>query len=128
MNCRIYFIFLMNFRFKEAEIPRKKGFLKLGSKFRYSGRTLYQSKMVVSAVDRPMPSFDRIHSKRATFGGRPNKRHDVEGIYRSVKPFVFDILIFHFILNDKCHISLIFFFIVVFLTGLTLPHFCACPK
>ena len=69
------------FRFKEAEIPRKKGLLKLGSKFRYSGRTLYQSKMVVSAVDRPMPSFDRIHSKRATFGGRPNKRHDVDDYY-----------------------------------------------
>lgn len=70
------------FRFKESDMPRKRGLLKLGSKFRYSGRTLYQSKMAVSAVDRPMPNFDRIHSKRATYGGRPNKRpHEIEDYY-----------------------------------------------
>ena len=78
LSSLIYLMYI--FRFKESDMPRKRGLLKLGSKFRYSGRTLYQSKMAVSAVDRPMPNFDRIHSKRATYGGRPNKRpHEIEG-------------------------------------------------
>ncbi|KAJ8016580.1 hypothetical protein DPEC_G00008710 [Dallia pectoralis] len=44
--------------------PPPKGFLVIGSKFRYSGRTQAQSRQASSLIDRPAPQFDRSVSKR----------------------------------------------------------------
>ncbi|KAL1021161.1 hypothetical protein UPYG_G00009610 [Umbra pygmaea] len=44
--------------------PPPKGFLVIGSKFRYSGRTQAQSRQASSLIDRPAPQFERSVSKR----------------------------------------------------------------
>ncbi|CAB1329662.1 unnamed protein product, partial [Coregonus sp. 'balchen'] len=44
--------------------PPPKGFLVIGSKFRYSGRTQAQSRQASVLIDRPAPQFDRSVSKR----------------------------------------------------------------
>ncbi|XP_053529928.1 band 4.1-like protein 1 isoform X6 [Ictalurus punctatus] len=44
--------------------PPPKGFLVMGSKFRYSGRTQAQTRQASSLIDRPAPHFDRSTSKR----------------------------------------------------------------
>ncbi|KAF3860293.1 hypothetical protein F7725_000548 [Dissostichus mawsoni] len=41
-----------------------KGFLVIGSKFRYSGRTQAQTRQASALIDRPAPQFDRSVSKR----------------------------------------------------------------
>ncbi|XP_032897186.1 band 4.1-like protein 1 isoform X4 [Amblyraja radiata] len=46
--------------------PPPKGFLVMGSKFRYSGRTQAQTRQASSLIDRPAPYFDRSSSKRYT--------------------------------------------------------------
>ena len=47
------------------EPPQKVGlFPRLGSKFRYSGRTQYQTRQASSLIDRPAPFFERTLSKR----------------------------------------------------------------
>ncbi|XP_029286845.1 band 4.1-like protein 1 isoform X8 [Cottoperca gobio] len=44
--------------------PPPKGFLVMGSKFRYSGRTQAQTRQASALIDRPAPHFDRSTSKR----------------------------------------------------------------
>ncbi|XP_019942424.1 band 4.1-like protein 1 isoform X8 [Paralichthys olivaceus] len=44
--------------------PPPKGFLVMGSKFRYSGRTQAQTRQASSLIDRPAPHFERSASKR----------------------------------------------------------------
>ncbi|KAM9342505.1 band 4.1-like protein 1 [Pholidichthys leucotaenia] len=44
--------------------PPPKGFLVIGSKFRYSGRTQAQTRQASALIDRPAPHFDRSVSKR----------------------------------------------------------------
>ncbi|XP_034440971.1 band 4.1-like protein 1 isoform X4 [Hippoglossus hippoglossus] len=44
--------------------PPPKGFLVMGSKFRYSGRTQAQSRQASALIDRPAPHFERSTSKR----------------------------------------------------------------
>ncbi len=47
------------------EPPQKVGlFPRLGSKFRYSGRTQYQTRQASALIDRPAPQFERTLSKR----------------------------------------------------------------
>lgn len=74
------------FRFREIEMPQaKKTFPRFGSRFRYSGRTQFQTKQAMASVDRPSPYFDRVHSRRATYGGRPTRRPRDE-VYRPEPP------------------------------------------
>uniref|UniRef100_A0A8C6LXT0 FERM domain-containing protein n=1 Tax=Nothobranchius furzeri TaxID=105023 RepID=A0A8C6LXT0_NOTFU len=51
------------FRLASPEEPPKK-FLSLGSKFRYSGRTLIQSRRASAQISRPAPNFPRCISKK----------------------------------------------------------------
>uniref|UniRef100_A0A7N8XJS3 Band 4.1-like protein 1 n=1 Tax=Mastacembelus armatus TaxID=205130 RepID=A0A7N8XJS3_9TELE len=44
--------------------PPPKGFLVIGSKFRYSGRTQAQTRQASALIDRPAPQFSRSVSKR----------------------------------------------------------------
>ncbi|XP_065817096.1 band 4.1-like protein 1 isoform X2 [Labrus bergylta] len=44
--------------------PPPKGFLVIGSKFRYSGRTQAQTRQASALIDRPAPQFERSVSKR----------------------------------------------------------------
>lgn len=44
--------------------PPPKGFLVMGSKFRYSGRTQAQTRQASALIDRPAPHFERSASKR----------------------------------------------------------------
>ncbi|XP_048353637.1 band 4.1-like protein 1 isoform X6 [Sphaerodactylus townsendi] len=46
--------------------PPPKGFLVMGSKFRYSGRTQAQTREASALIDRPAPYFERSSSKRYT--------------------------------------------------------------
>ena len=52
-------------RLMTPEVPAKVGLLpRLGSKFRYSGRTQYQSRMAASLATRQNPAFTRTLSGR----------------------------------------------------------------
>ncbi len=51
-------------RLKEPEPAQKQFFPRFGSKFRYSGRTQYQTRQSASNIERPAPYFDRGHSNR----------------------------------------------------------------
>ncbi|XP_026055207.1 band 4.1-like protein 1 isoform X7 [Carassius auratus] len=44
--------------------PPPKGFLVIGSKFRYSGRTQAQTRQASALIDRPAPQFERSISRR----------------------------------------------------------------
>ncbi|XP_042197838.1 band 4.1-like protein 1 isoform X4 [Callorhinchus milii] len=46
--------------------PPPKGFLVMGSRFRYSGRTQAQTRQASALIDRPAPYFERSSSKRYT--------------------------------------------------------------
>ncbi|XP_061167270.1 band 4.1-like protein 3 isoform X2 [Saccostrea echinata] len=71
------------FRNREPDSPgTQRGFLKLGSKFRYSGRTHFQTKQAMMGVDRPSPYFDRVHSKRATYHGRTKNKELADEMYK----------------------------------------------
>lgn len=53
------------FRLMTPEPPQKQGLWpRLGSKFRYSGRTQYQSRMAANLSDRNNPGFERTLSRR----------------------------------------------------------------
>ncbi|XP_042867964.1 band 4.1-like protein 3 isoform X2 [Penaeus japonicus] len=53
------------FRLMTPEPPQKQGLWpRLGSKFRYSGRTQYQSRMAANLSDRNNPEFERTLSRR----------------------------------------------------------------
>ncbi|XP_074867870.1 band 4.1-like protein 1 isoform X2 [Carettochelys insculpta] len=80
--------------------PPPKGFLVMGSKFRYSGRTQAQTRQASALIDRPAPFFERSSSKRYTLsrsldgefsrpasvsenhdGGAESERRDVDSEY-----------------------------------------------
>ncbi|CAG5127324.1 unnamed protein product, partial [Candidula unifasciata] len=83
------------FRLREAEKPSNNvTFPRFGSKFRYSGRTLYQTRQTAALLDRPPPFFERSQPARNTMPdtgtrsrsmddmGRPKKRGSYEdGMY-----------------------------------------------
>nr|XP_002730402.1 PREDICTED: band 4.1-like protein 3-like isoform X1 [Saccoglossus kowalevskii] len=52
------------FRLVQPEPPPKGKLFHLGSKFRYSGRTQFQTRQTNALIDRPSPAFERISSKR----------------------------------------------------------------
>uniref|UniRef100_A0A2C9JYE1 FERM domain-containing protein n=2 Tax=Biomphalaria glabrata TaxID=6526 RepID=A0A2C9JYE1_BIOGL len=55
------------FRLREAEKPSNNvSFPRFGSKFRYSGRTLYQTRQNAALLDRPPPFFERSQPARNT--------------------------------------------------------------
>ncbi|BFY99162.1 hypothetical protein BsWGS_02202 [Bradybaena similaris] len=55
------------FRLREAEKPSNNvSFPRFGSKFRYSGRTLYQTRQTAALLDRPPPFFERSQPARNT--------------------------------------------------------------
>ncbi|XP_062897349.1 band 4.1-like protein 1 isoform X7 [Mobula hypostoma] len=61
--------------------PPPKGFLVMGSKFRYSGRTQAQTRQASALIDRPAPYFERSSSKRYTMsrsldGASVGENHD----------------------------------------------------
>ncbi|XP_060253754.1 band 4.1-like protein 1 isoform X19 [Ovis aries] len=61
--------------------PPPKGFLVMGSKFRYSGRTQAQTRQASALIDRPAPFFERSSSKRYTMsrsldGASVSENHD----------------------------------------------------
>uniref|UniRef100_A0A8C7CC67 Band 4.1-like protein 1 n=1 Tax=Oncorhynchus kisutch TaxID=8019 RepID=A0A8C7CC67_ONCKI len=63
--------------------PPPKGFLVMGSKFRYSGRTQAQTRQASALIDRPAPHFERSTSKRYLLsrsldGGRYHSGQDQE--------------------------------------------------
>lgn len=69
----------MCYRNREPDSPgTQRGLLRLGSKFRYSGRTHFQTKQAMMNVDRPSPFFDRVHS-RATYHGRTKNKDLADG-------------------------------------------------
>ncbi|BFZ17011.1 hypothetical protein BsWGS_20050 [Bradybaena similaris] len=53
-------------RLRSAEDAKKRtGFPRFGSKYRYSGRTLYQTRLNASMADRRSKQFDRTHSRQS---------------------------------------------------------------
>ena len=56
-------VLFSSLRLKEPEPPSKAGiFPRMGSKFRYSGRTQFQTRQAAAHIDRPAPNFDRSAS------------------------------------------------------------------
>uniref|UniRef100_T1IL92 Moesin/ezrin/radixin homolog 1 n=1 Tax=Strigamia maritima TaxID=126957 RepID=T1IL92_STRMM len=53
-------------------------FPRFGSKFRYSGRTQYQTRMASALIDRPGPNFDRTQSHKR-YSGRTTRSMDALG-------------------------------------------------
>jgi len=62
------------FRLKEPEPPQRATFPGFGSKFRYSGRTQFQTRNA-APEDRPAPTIDRNASRRR-FAGSPSNTLD----------------------------------------------------
>ncbi|KAK7501055.1 hypothetical protein BaRGS_00007540 [Batillaria attramentaria] len=63
------------FRLREAEQPQNSAlFPRLGSKFRYSGRTLYQARHSSQILDRPDPYFERSQPARSTYAAPDRSR------------------------------------------------------
>ncbi|XP_033106450.1 band 4.1-like protein 3 isoform X3 [Anneissia japonica] len=54
------------FRLVSPEAPPKKTVFNLGSKFRYSGKTQFQTRQASNSIDRQNPDFERLNSKRLT--------------------------------------------------------------
>lgn len=67
--CHVTFVFFwhcfwyFSYRLVSPE-PPPKGFLVIGSKFRYSGRTQAQTRQASALIDRPAPQFERSISRR----------------------------------------------------------------
>ncbi|XP_046549970.1 band 4.1-like protein 3 [Haliotis rubra] len=65
------------FRLREPEAPTNSTvFPRLGSKFRYSGRTLYQTRQTSALLDRQQPYFDRSNQKRHTYADQRTRSVD----------------------------------------------------
>ena len=66
-------------RLREAEQPQNSAmFPRLGSKFRYSGRTLYQARHSSQILDRPDPYFERSQPARSTYAAPSNRSRSVD--------------------------------------------------
>lgn len=81
------------YRFRQVD-PNSNSFTlwKLGSKFRYSGRTQQETKVMAASTDREAPYFDRVHSKRATYHGHTPKRSLERGGWKT-SPWLMILLI-----------------------------------
>ncbi|KAK7099714.1 hypothetical protein V1264_022779 [Littorina saxatilis] len=67
------------FRLREAEQNQNSAmFPRLGSKFRYSGRTLYQARHTSQILDRPDPYFERSQPARSTYAAPTNRSRSVD--------------------------------------------------
>ena len=65
MLVNVYNKIFLKFRLMTPEPLQKVGlFPRLGSKFRYSGRTQYQTRQASALIDRPAPQFERTLSRR----------------------------------------------------------------
>lgn len=76
------------FRLMTPEPPQKNPFPflpRFGSKFRYSGRTQYQTRMACALIDRPAPLFERtLSSKR--YANRSTRSMDTLGYTNRPSP------------------------------------------
>ncbi|XP_071494885.1 protein 4.1-like isoform X7 [Diadema antillarum] len=54
------------FRLVHAEVPKKRPIFWLGSKYRYSGRTQFQTRQASAQIDRDSPAVERGRSTRKT--------------------------------------------------------------
>lgn len=52
------------FRLREPEPPQRNAFPFMGSKFRYSGRTQYQTRNAASTLGRQVPTIDRVSRRQ----------------------------------------------------------------
>uniref|UniRef100_A0A646QF67 Moesin/ezrin/radixin homolog 1 n=1 Tax=Hemiscolopendra marginata TaxID=943146 RepID=A0A646QF67_9MYRI len=75
------------FRLMSPEPPQKTNtlFPRFGSKFRYSGRTQYQTRMASALIDRPAPLFERTLSHKR-YSGRSTRSMDGALGYSSGRP------------------------------------------
>uniref|UniRef100_A0A8C4X0U3 Erythrocyte membrane protein band 4.1 like 2 n=1 Tax=Eptatretus burgeri TaxID=7764 RepID=A0A8C4X0U3_EPTBU len=69
------------FRLLTPEEPPKQRLLRLGSCFRYSGRTQAQSRKASANIDRPSPAFERVGTRQRTF-------------CRSIEPCTLSVMVF----------------------------------
>ena len=66
-------------RLREAEQAQNSAmFPRLGSKFRYSGRTLYQARHSSQILERPDPYFERSQPARSTYAAPSNRSRSVD--------------------------------------------------
>jgi len=75
------------FRLVASDPPPKTtilGFPRFGSKFRYSGRTHYQTKQASSLIDRPPPAIERTSSRRSLYSARSMGDMGANSMSRSV--------------------------------------------
>ncbi|KAK3783136.1 hypothetical protein RRG08_046931 [Elysia crispata] len=67
------------FRLREAEKPANNvSFPRFGSKFRYSGRTLYQTRQTAALLDRPPPFFERNVPGRNSMADTANRSRSMD--------------------------------------------------
>ncbi|GFN97339.1 protein 4.1 homolog [Plakobranchus ocellatus] len=67
------------FRLREAEKPANNvSFPRFGSKFRYSGRTLYQTRQTAALLDRPPPFFERSMPGRNSMADEANRSRSMD--------------------------------------------------
>jgi len=73
------------FRLRESDTPANNPtFPRFGSKFRYSGRTLYQSRNATALLDRPPPFFERSNStNRNSYEDSGNRSQSMDELGRS---------------------------------------------
>jgi len=71
------------FRLRESENSNNSvNFPRFGSKFRYSGRTLYQQRQTAALLDRPPPFFERTNS-RNSYEDTANRSKSVDDLGNS---------------------------------------------
>jgi erythrocyte membrane protein band 4.1 len=75
----IFYYFGVLTRLREAEQPTNNAmFPKLGSKFRYSGRTLFQARQRSEDLDRGDPYFERSQPVRSTMAAPYSRSEERE--------------------------------------------------
>lgn len=75
----VWSVLIIVCRLREAEQPQNSAmFPRLGSKFRYSGRTLYQARHSSQILDRPDPYFERSQPARSTYAAPSNRSRSVD--------------------------------------------------
>ncbi|KAI8773772.1 protein 4.1-like [Biomphalaria glabrata] len=77
-------------RLRSADDAKKRtGFPRFGSKYRYSGRTLYQTRLNASMADRPSKQFERTHSRQSLNSVLNNNRsRSLDNLNHRREPFL----------------------------------------